>query len=113
MSVLPVATKMRVAAPKPSIALRLFEHGDQPCQRGRVETRRYCNAPTTCQFDQQWVVLLCVRYGLVDKLDPRQWQLHRAEGLVHRRGRKSIAMAYMLVILVESSQRQAMLTAEL
>src|ERR1035441_4452748 len=41
---------MRVAAPKPNTALRLFEHGNQPCQRTRVETGRYRNAPTAGQF---------------------------------------------------------------
>src|ERR1017187_6313495 len=113
MAVLPVATKMRVSAPKPSIALRLFEHGDQPCQLSRVETSRHCNAPPACQFNQQWAVLLCVRCGLLDKLDPRQRQFHSAEGLAHRRGRERIAMSGMRAILAESRQRQAMLTAEL
>src|ERR1035438_1668514 len=42
---------MRVAAPKPSIALRLFEHGDQPRQRGRVEASSHRNAPTAGQLD--------------------------------------------------------------
>src|ERR1035437_3218498 len=111
MSVFPVATKMRVAAPKPSIALRLFEHGDQPCQRCRVETSRYCNAPPACQFNQQRVVLLCVRCGLLNKLDRRQRQLRCVAG--HGGGRKSIAMAGMRAILVERRQRQTMLTAEL
>src|ERR1035437_650442 len=113
MAVLPVATKIRVAAPKPSIALRLFEHGDQPCQRCCVETSRHCNAPPACQFNQQWVVLLCVRSGLLDKLDPRQRQFHSAQGLAHRRGRERFAMAGMRAILAESRQRQVMLTAEL
>src|ERR1035441_2752993 len=44
---------MRVAAPRPSIALRLFEHGDQPCQRGRVETSSHANAPTADQLDME------------------------------------------------------------
>src|ERR1035437_10121789 len=110
MSVLPVATKMRVAAPKPSIALHLFEHGDQPCQRGRVETGRYCNAPPACQFNQQRVVLRCVRCGLLNKLDRRQRQLRCVAG--HGGGRKSIAMAGMRATLVERRQRQNMLTAE-
>src|ERR1035437_2625470 len=114
MSVFPVATKMRVAAPKPSIALRLFEHGDQPCQRCRVETGRHCNAPPACQFNEQWVVLLCVRCGLLDKLDPRQRQFRSAERLAHRRARERIAMAAgMRAIPAESRQRQVMLTAEL
>src|ERR1035437_2489461 len=111
MSVLPVATKMRVAAPKPSIALHLFEHGDQPCQRGRVETGRYSNAPPACQFNQQRVVLRCVRCGLLNKLDRRQRQLRCVAG--HGGGRKSIALAGMRAILVERRQRQNMLTAEL
>src|ERR1039458_6951405 len=41
---------MRVAAPRPNTALRLFEHGNKPCQRTRVETGRYRNAPTAGQF---------------------------------------------------------------
>jgi hypothetical protein len=36
---------MRVAAPKPNIALRLFEYGNQPSQCGSVETSSYRNAP--------------------------------------------------------------------
>src|SRR5664280_2938920 len=104
---------MRVTAPRPSIGLRLFQYGDQPCQRGRVETRRYCNTPPASQFNQQPVVLLCVGCGLLDKLDPRQWQLHSTEGPAHRRGRKRIVMACMLAIPGESRQRQAMLTTEL
>lgn len=44
---------MRVAAPRPNTALHLFEHGDQPCQRGRVETRSYRNAPTADQFHME------------------------------------------------------------
>jgi hypothetical protein len=57
---------MRVAAPRPSIALRLFEHGDQPCQCGRGKTGRHCNAPPACQFNQQWLVLFYVSCGLLD-----------------------------------------------
>src|ERR1019366_2608811 len=102
---------MRVAAPRPSIALRLFENGDQPCQRGRVETGRYRNAPPTDQLDLSCGVLHCVRCRLLDKLDPRQRQLHSV--VRQGRGRKSISMACPLVILVESRQRQAILTAEL
>ena len=56
---------------------------------------------------------LCVRCGLLDKLDPRQRQFHSAEGLAHRRGRERIAMAGIRAILAESRQRQVMLTAEL
>jgi hypothetical protein len=66
-----------------------------------------------CQFDQQWVVLPRMHCGLLDKLGPRQRQIHRDEGIAHRRGRKSVAMACVLAILVESRQRMAILTAKL
>src|ERR1019366_3323493 len=95
------------------IGLCLFKNGAKACQRGRVRTSRYFSALPTWQFDSQWGVLLCVRCGLLDKLDPCQWQLHSAEGPAHRRGPKSIAMACMLAIPFETRQGQTMLTTEL
>ena len=57
MSVFPVATKMRVAAPIPSIVLRLVEHGDQPDQSRGIKACCYADAASLGQ-DQ---VDACIR----------------------------------------------------
>ena len=51
MSVAPVATKMRVAAPRPNIALLLAERGDKAPQREAIEVPLHGNADTAGHFD--------------------------------------------------------------
>jgi len=53
MSVAPVATKMRVAAPKPNIALLPAQSGDKPSQREAIEVPLHSDADATGNFDIQ------------------------------------------------------------
>src|ERR1035438_1734813 len=53
ISVAPVATKMRVAAPRPNIALLLAERGDKPPQREAIEVPIHGDADAAGNFDIQ------------------------------------------------------------
>lgn len=53
MSVVPVATEMRVAAPRPSIALLAAERGNKPPQSEGIEVLIHRNAEAAWNLNQQ------------------------------------------------------------
>jgi hypothetical protein len=99
----------------PSIALRLFEHGDQPCQRGRVEAGSYRNASFAGQLDVETcnvVRRLPVRRRTLD-----QFNGNKRESWAAGRGRSGIlrltwATGALSAIVVQCRHAKAMLTAK-
>jgi hypothetical protein len=99
----------------PSIALRLFEHGDQPCQRGRVEAGSYRNASFAGQLDVETcnvVRRLPVRRRTLD-----QFNGNKRESWAAGRGGSGIlrltwATGALSAIVVQCRHAKAMLTAK-
>src|ERR1039458_3770185 len=106
---------MRVAAPRPNTALRLFEHGNKPCQRTRVETGRYRNAPTAGQFYMKACTVVPRLLAQQRPLDQFNRNKRDSRGAV--RGETGIlhmtwVASTLPAIVVQRRQGKAMLTAK-
>jgi len=108
MSVFPVATKMRVAAPIPSIVLRLVEHGEQPDQSRAIKA--CCNAEAaSLGQDHIDARILALRLYCRNTIDQFNW--HQIE--IGDRGLPGIGMlATQLAIVIQACTGKTVLLAK-